>query len=165
MLQVAGLKELHKTNGFNFSHSTLMRDFSLKAITVACLAILLFSESTMAGLFFSTPGFAGEIDVQASLLNEQDASRAVLGEAALPATSPAFPGLVHLVVQIENRGNRGAWGELRCSVQGFGEVCVAVPHLTGNMTSPARFVIPLSGMLRPPPSAPMPCDWHRLSSK
>jgi hypothetical protein len=89
----------------------------------------------------------------------------VLGETALPATSATFPGLVHLVVQIESRGNRGAWGELRWTVQGFGEVRVAVPHLTGNMTRPVRFVIPLSGMLRPPPPAPITCDWHRLSSK
>jgi hypothetical protein len=135
----------------------------------AWLPFLLMKGNSMANIFFSTSKHQEEIIVEPLLLNNDDVIHLLSGDLKEEINhSHSSHGGINLVVRLKNLSNKGAWGTLLCTVPGYGDVRIYIPHLTPNMKEFVTFVIPLSGMVAPRSIGKPPVleiMWEKLSIK
>ena len=144
----------------------------IKYITIALvigITLFIIKGNSMANMFFSASKHNTDVIIELLLLNKADVV-GILNDTIEKSMkySHTFAKDAHLVIRLRNTGNEGLWGILLCSVKGYGDVRVYVPHLTPKMKEFANFVIPLTGMIIPahmdkPPVIEI--EWEKLNKK
>jgi hypothetical protein len=125
-----------------------LEDIMLKKFFVAAIIVLSTFSAAFGNIMFSDKKYQNKIETRSFLLDKDKVCSMFAANKAeqLPYSRLKSEHL-YLAVRIKNIGNKAAWGELSCKIDGRVITSLAVPILPANMDEYYNFVIPIGGVI------------------
>ena len=106
-----------------------------------------------ANILFSDSRYSELIEIKPYLMNSAQVGQlfqSINQNICQPSYEKLNMNELYLVVMIKNKGNKTAWGILKCFVEQRELAQIDVPAMGGNMTTFVYFVVPIHGVIFAP---------------